>query len=237
MTKFSLWIRWLKSTGGHWYDDAEDTFSIKLLRFEENWPILRGSWFDLLISHIGRSLVSPHRSATDCGPIGHAHFKNEGSSLPTKTIRLVPQCLHWNLPYLYDCTIHGYLLWIPRLFGISIDRQLQPSFIVSVNTGAYMSEINCGGIRCWQGISATAPGMTHGRIQQGRPTTGSSRLCLHGMNLSSISRIHLSWMLFRVELLTSGNTIATQTYQVFPNLHHYRSYLLCLDLLLSLNPL
>ena len=46
----------------------------------------------------------------------------------------------------YDCSIDGYLLWNCQAFGINLDRTLAAIFIVSINTGAYMTEIVRGGI-------------------------------------------------------------------------------------------
>ncbi len=84
----------IKSTGGHWYDDAEDTFFIKVFKI---WKIGHNSCtraiLTLLILHYRDDRWSPHRSA-DWGLSDSAHFKKQGSNLPTKTIRLVPQYLH-----------------------------------------------------------------------------------------------------------------------------------------------
>ena len=56
-----------------------------------------------------------------------------------------------------------------QAFGISIDRTIAAIFIVSINTGAYMSEIVRGGIFAvdkGQFEAATALGMTHGQTMR-----------------------------------------------------------------------
>ena len=56
-----------------------------------------------------------------------------------------------------------------QAFGISIDRTLAAIFIVSINTGAYMSEIVRGGIFAvdkGQFEAATALGFTHGQTMR-----------------------------------------------------------------------
>ena len=56
-----------------------------------------------------------------------------------------------------------------QAFGINIDRTLAAVFIVSLNTGAYMSEIVRGGIFAvdkGQFEAATALGFTHGQTMR-----------------------------------------------------------------------
>ena len=108
-----------------------------------------------------------------------------------------------------------------QAFGISIDRTIAAIFIVSINTGAYMSEIVRGGIFAvdkGQFEAATALGMTHGQtmrkivlpqvIRNILPATGNEFV----INIKDTSVLNAISV---VELYFSGNTIATQTYQYF----------------------
>ena len=83
-----------------------------------------------------------------------------------------------------------------QAFGINLDRTLAAIFIVSINTGAYMTEIVRGGILAvdkGQFEAATALGMTHNqtsvRLSYLRLSAISYQQLV--MNLSSISKIHL----------------------------------------------
>ena len=106
-----------------------------------------------------------------------------------------------------------------QAFGISIDRTIAAIFIVSINTGAYMSEIVRGGIFAvdkGQFEAATALGMTHGQtmrkivlpqvIRNILPATGNEFV----INIKDTSVLNVISV---VELYFSGNTIATQTYK------------------------
>lgn len=108
-----------------------------------------------------------------------------------------------------------------QAFGISIDRTIAAIFIVSINTGAYMSEIVRGGIFAvdkGQFEAATALGMTHGQtmrkivlpqvIRNILPATGNEFV----INIKDTSVLNVISV---VELYFSGNTIATQTYKYF----------------------
>ena len=108
-----------------------------------------------------------------------------------------------------------------QAFGISIDRTIAAIFIVSINTGAYMSEIVRGGIFAvdkGQFEAATALGMTHGQtmrkivlpqvVRNILPATGNEFV----INIKDTSVLNVISV---VELYFSGNTIATQTYQYF----------------------
>ena len=108
-----------------------------------------------------------------------------------------------------------------QAFGISIDRTLAAIFIVSINTGAYMSEIVRGGIFAvdkGQFEAATALGFTHGQtmrkvvlpqvIRNILPATGNEFV----INIKDTSVLNVISV---VELYFSGNTVATQTYQYF----------------------
>lgn len=108
-----------------------------------------------------------------------------------------------------------------QAFGISIDRTLAAIFIVSINTGAYMSEIVRGGIFAvdkGQFEAATALGFTHNQtmrkivlpqvIRNILPATGNEFV----INIKDTSVLNVISV---VELYFSGNTVATQTYQYF----------------------
>lgn len=108
-----------------------------------------------------------------------------------------------------------------QAFGISLDRTLAAIFIVSINTGAYMSEIVRGGIFAvdkGQFEAATALGMTHSQtmkkivlpqvIRNILPATGNEFV----INIKDTSVLNVISV---VELYFTGNTVATQTYQYF----------------------
>ncbi|WP_247907113.1 ABC transporter substrate-binding protein/permease [Streptococcus anginosus] len=108
-----------------------------------------------------------------------------------------------------------------QAFGVSIDRTIAAIFIVSINTGAYMSEIVRGGIFAvdkGQFEAATALGMTHNQtmrkvvlpqvVRNILPATGNEFV----INIKDTSVLNVISV---VELYFSGNTIATQTYQYF----------------------
>ncbi|MFC3928516.1 ABC transporter permease subunit [Streptococcus caprae] len=108
-----------------------------------------------------------------------------------------------------------------QAFGININRTLAAIFIVSINTGAYMSEIVRGGIFAvdkGQFEAATALGMNHGQtmrkivlpqvIRNILPATGNEFV----INIKDTSVLNVISV---VELYFSGNTVATQTYQYF----------------------
>lgn len=108
-----------------------------------------------------------------------------------------------------------------QAFGLNLDRTLAAIFIVSINTGAYMSEIVRGGIFAvdkGQFEVATALGFTHNQtmskivlpqvIRNILPATGNEFV----INIKDTSVLNVISV---VELYFSGNTVATQTYQYF----------------------
>lgn len=108
-----------------------------------------------------------------------------------------------------------------QAFGLSIDRTLAAIFIVSINTGAYMSEIVRGGIFAvdkGQFEAATALGFTHHQtmrkivlpqvVRNILPATGNEFV----INIKDTSVLNVISV---VELYFSGNTVATQTYEYF----------------------
>ena len=109
-----------------------------------------------------------------------------------------------------------------QAFNISLDRTRAAIFIVSINTGAYMSEIVRGGILAvdpGQFEAATALGMTHGQtmrkvvlpqvVRNILPATGNEFV----INIKDTSVLNVISV---VELYFTGNTVATQNYQYFP---------------------
>ncbi len=108
-----------------------------------------------------------------------------------------------------------------QAFGVSVDRTLAAILIVSINTGAYMSEIVRGGIFSvdkGQFEAATALGFTHNQtmrkiilpqvVRNILPATGNEFV----INIKDTSVLNVISV---VELYFSGNTVATQTYQYF----------------------
>ena len=108
-----------------------------------------------------------------------------------------------------------------QAFGLNLDRTLAAIFIVSINTGAYMSEIVRGGIFAvdkGQFEAATALGFTHNQtmrkivlpqvVRNILPATGNEFV----INIKDTSVLNVISV---VELYFAGNTVATQTYQYF----------------------
>ncbi|KXT76008.1 ABC transporter permease subunit [Streptococcus sp. DD12] len=108
-----------------------------------------------------------------------------------------------------------------QAFGISIDRTWAAIVIVSINTGAYMSEIVRGGIFAvdkGQFEAATALGFSHNQtmrkivlpqvVRNILPATGNEFV----INIKDTSVLNVISV---VELYFAGNTVATQTYQYF----------------------
>ncbi len=109
-----------------------------------------------------------------------------------------------------------------QAFGIDVNRTLAALVIVSVNTGAYMSEIVRGGIFAidsGQFEAAQAIGMTHGQtmrkvilpqvIRNIMPATGNE-FVINIKDTSVLSIISVS------ELFFQGKSAAGATYQFFP---------------------
>lgn len=109
-----------------------------------------------------------------------------------------------------------------QAFNISLDRTWAAIVIVSINTGAYMSEIVRGGIYAvdkGQFEAATALGMTHGQtmrkvvlpqvIRNILPATGNEFV----INIKDTSVLNVISV---VELYFTGNTVATQNFKYFP---------------------
>lgn len=189
---------------------------------KDNWPqFLRGAGLTLIISITGTIagliiglLIGVYRTAPTA--------KN-------KALALLQTLFGWFLnvyieifrgtPMIVQSMVIYY--GTAQAFGVSIDRTIAAIFIVSINTGAYMSEIVRGGIFAvdkGQFEAATALGMTHNQtmrkvvlpqvVRNILPATGNEFV----INIKDTSVLNVISV---VELYFSGNTIATQTYQYF----------------------
>ncbi|MDO4666815.1 MAG: ABC transporter substrate-binding protein/permease [Streptococcus sp.] len=188
----------------------------------ENWPqFLRGAGLTLLISITGTItgliiglLIGVYRTAPSS--------KNKVLAVLQKIFGYFLSIyieIFRGTPMIVQAMVIYY--GTAQAFGISIDRTIAAIFIVSINTGAYMSEIVRGGIFAvdkGQFEAATALGMTHGQtmrkivlpqvIRNILPATGNEFV----INIKDTSVLNVISV---VELYFSGNTIATQTYQYF----------------------
>lgn len=189
---------------------------------KDNWPqFLRGAGLTLLISITGTIagliiglLIGVYRTAP---------------TARNKALALLQTLFGWFLnvyieifrgtPMIVQSMVIYY--GTAQAFGVSIDRTIAAIFIVSINTGAYMSEIVRGGIFAvdkGQFEAATALGMTHNQtmrkvvlpqvVRNILPATGNEFV----INIKDTSVLNVISV---VELYFSGNTIATQTYQYF----------------------
>ena len=190
---------------------------------KDNWPqFLRGAGLTLIISITGTIagliiglLIGVYRTAPTA--------KN-------KALALLQTLFGWFLnvyieifrgtPMIVQSMVIYY--GTAQAFGVSIDRTIAAIFIVSINTGAYMSEIVRGGIFAvdkGQFEAATALGMTHNQtmrkvvlpqvVRNILPATGNEFV----INIKDTSVLNVISV---VELYFTGNTVATQNYQYFP---------------------
>lgn len=190
--------------------------------FQQNWPqLLRGTGMTLLISIIGTVL------GTTIGLLIGIFRTAPKASQPA--LALGQKIIGW-LISAYIEVFRGTPMIVQSMviyygsaqaFGITIDRTLAAIFIVSINTGAYMSEIVRGGIFAvdkGQFEAATALGFTHNQtmrkvvlpqvVRNILPATGNEFV----INIKDTSVLNVISV---VELYFSGNTLATQTYQYF----------------------
>lgn len=197
-------------------------FAQALKILTNNWKaLLRGTGMTLLISIIGTIvgtliglLIGVYRTAPKA---------------TNKALAILQKVFGWLLnvyievfrgtPMIVQAMVIYY--GTAQAFGISLDRTLAAIFIVSINTGAYMSEIVRGGIFAvdkGQFEAATALGFSHGQtmrkivlpqvIRNILPATGNEFV----INIKDTSVLNVISV---VELYFSGNTVATQTYQYF----------------------
>ena len=188
----------------------------------ENWQqLLRGAGITLLISIIGT--VVGLIIGLGIGMLRTAPLSE------TKSVAFFQKVIGWLLnvyieifrgtPMIVQSMVIYY--GTAQAFGINLDRTLAAIFIVSINTGAYMTEIVRGGILAvdkGQFEAATALGMTHNQtmrkvvlpqvVRNILPATGNEFV----INIKDTSVLNVISV---VELYFSGNTVATQTYQYF----------------------
>lgn len=187
-----------------------------------NWQqLLRGTGMTLLISIVGTIigtaiglLIGVFRTA----PKATNHILAIGQKLLSWLINIYIEVFR-GTPMIVQSMVIYY--GTAQAFGLNLDRTLAAIFIVSINTGAYMSEIVRGGIFAvdkGQFEAATALGFTHNQtmrkivlpqvIRNILPATGNEFV----INIKDTSVLNVISV---VELYFSGNTVATQTYQYF----------------------
>lgn len=190
--------------------------------FTENWTALRnGMGMTLLISILGTIFgtmiglgIGVFRTAPKAANKAVAVLQTLGRWLINIYIEIFR-----GTPMIVQSMVIYY--GTAQAFGLNLDRTLAAIFIVSINTGAYMSEIVRGGIQAvdkGQFEAATALGFTHNQtmkkivlpqvIRNILPATGNEFV----INIKDTSVLNVISV---VELYFSGNTIATQTYQYF----------------------
>ncbi|EMB70122.1 ABC transporter substrate-binding protein/permease [Streptococcus mutans] len=189
---------------------------------KNNWKaLLRGTGVTLLISIIGTIagliiglLIGVYRTAPKASNLILAWLQKIFGWLLTVYIEVFR-----GTPMIVQAMVIYY--GTAQAFGVSLDRILAAIFIVSINTGAYMSEIVRGGIFAvdkGQFEAATALGFTHRQtmrkivlpqvVRNILPATGNEFV----INIKDTSVLNVISV---VELYFSGNTVATQTYQYF----------------------
>ncbi|HHF7033553.1 ABC transporter substrate-binding protein/permease [Streptococcus mutans] len=189
---------------------------------KNNWKaLLRGTGVTLLISIIGTIagliiglLIGVYRTAPKASNPILAWLQKIFGWLLTVYIEVFR-----GTPMIVQAMVIYY--GTAQAFGVSLDRTLAAIFIVSINTGAYMSEIVRGGIFAvdkGQFEAATALGFTHRQtmrkivlpqvVRNILPATGNEFV----INIKDTSVLNVISV---VELYFSGNTVATQTYQYF----------------------
>lgn len=203
-------------------DEEANFFTQVLTIVKNNWAsLLRGTGMTLLISIIGTL------AGTLIGLLIGV-FRTAPKSA-NKALAILQKLFGWFLnvyievfrgtPMIVQSMVIYY--GTAQAFGINIDRTLAAIFIVSINTGAYMSEIVRGGIFAvdkGQFEAATALGFTHNQtmrkivlpqvVRNILPATGNEFV----INIKDTSVLNVISV---VELYFSGNTVATQTYQYF----------------------
>lgn len=187
-----------------------------------NWSqLLRGTGMTLLISILGTIigtaiglLIGVFRTAPRAANNGVAYLQKALAILINVYIEIFR-----GTPMIVQSMVIYY--GTAQAFGLDLDRTLAAIVIVSINTGAYMSEIVRGGIFAvdkGQFEAATALGFTHRQtmrkvvlpqvIRNILPATGNEFV----INIKDTSVLNVISV---VELYFSGNTVATQTYQYF----------------------
>ena len=199
-------------------ENSSNFFSQVAKILTENWQqLLRGAGITLLISIIGTIVGLVIGLAIGV-------FRTAPQS-ENQFIYVVQNIVGWILniyieifrgtPMIVQSMVIYY--GTAQAFGINLDRTLAAIFIVSINTGAYMTEIVRGGILAvdkGQFEAATAHNQTMRKIVLPQvvrnilPATGNEFV----INIKDTSVLNVISV---VELYFSGNTVATQTYQYF----------------------
>lgn len=203
-------------------EEQNNFFSQVAKILSDNWvQLLRGAGLTLLISIVGTIVglviglaIGVFRTAPQSENPAMAAFQKVISWILNVYIEIFR-----GTPMIVQAMVIYY--GTAQAFGINLDRTLAAIFIVSINTGAYMTEIVRGGILAvdkGQFEAATALGMTHNQtmrkivlpqvIRNILPATGNEFV----INIKDTSVLNVISV---VELYFSGNTVATQTYQYF----------------------
>ncbi|MBF0787711.1 MULTISPECIES: ABC transporter substrate-binding protein/permease [unclassified Streptococcus] len=204
-------------------EEVKPSFPVQVWHiFVNNWQqLLRGTGMTLLISILGTVigtaiglLIGVFRSAPKADSKALAFFQKVLAVLINVYIEIFR-----GTPMIVQSMVIYY--GTAQAFGLNLDRTLAAIFIVSINTGAYMSEIVRGGIFAvdkGQFEAATALGFTHNQtmrkivlpqvVRNILPATGNEFV----INIKDTSVLNVISV---VELYFSGNTVATQTYQYF----------------------
>jgi len=203
-------------------ENSSNFFSQVAKILSENWQqLLRGAGITLLISIIGTIVglviglaIGVFRTA----PQSENQFFYVIQNIVGWILNIYIEIFR-GTPMIVQSMVIYY--GTAQAFGINLDRTLAAIFIVSINTGAYMTEIVRGGILAvdkGQFEAATALGMTHNQtmrkivlpqvVRNILPATGNEFV----INIKDTSVLNVISV---VELYFSGNTVATQTYQYF----------------------
>lgn len=188
----------------------------------QNWPqFLRGTGMTLLISIIGTVvgtiiglLIGVYRTAPKAGNAVLAFLQKAFGWFLNIYIEIFR-----GTPMIVQAMVIYY--GTAQAFGYDLNRTAAAILIVSINTGAYMSEIVRGGIFAvdkGQFEAATALGFNHAQtmrkvvipqvIRNILPATGNEFV----INIKDTSVLNVISV---VELYFTGNTLATQNYKYF----------------------
>ncbi|MDR0691332.1 MAG: ABC transporter substrate-binding protein/permease [Streptococcaceae bacterium] len=203
--------------------NEKDTFFTQVLTIAKNSgpQFVRGAGMTLFIALVG-TLVGLIIGLA----IGVFRTKAKSSN---KLIYILDQITTWLLSFYIEVfrgtpmIVQAMVIYYgtAKAFHLNLDRIFAALFIVSINTGAYMSEIVRGGIFAvdkGQFEAAQALGMTHSQtmmkivlpqvIRNILPATGNEFV----INIKDTSVLNVISV---VELYFSGNTVATQNFQYF----------------------
>lgn len=189
---------------------------IKIL--QNNWPmLLRGAGMTLLISIIGTlvgTLIGLIVGVIRTIPIPEKGTKRVFLKIINSILSIYIEFFR-GTPMIVQAMVIYY--WSAAAFGIDIDRVLAGLFIVSVNTGAYMSEIVRGGIVSidkGQFEAAQAIGMNHFQtminvvlpqvVRNILPATGNE-FVINIKDTSVLNVISVSELYFQTKTISGNN--------------------------------